>query len=87
MVPIAIEDLAGHRVVVRRDSRLRGRRLRGGTVHGANRHEAGRQVGRAAQQPTSAHLAAGHRALVVVRAHAALLTKGVWRNEEFRIQN
>ena len=54
MVPFAIEDLAGRRVVVERGNRLRRRRLRGRHAHGARRHKAGRQVGRAAQQPAAA---------------------------------
>jgi hypothetical protein len=70
MVPVTIEDLTRPRIVVRRDSGFCGIRS-AAPAFTVPRHKTGCEVGRAAQQPAAAHLAARRRALDAV-VHVAL---------------
>ena len=72
MMSIAIEDLAGHRIVIRCDNRLGDLWLsvRGRQIHSASGHDAGRETGGAAQHRSPADFPSGHRVLdAIIFAH------------------
>ena len=83
MVPVAIEDLARHRIVVRRGSRFRGVRFRGAGVHGASRHETGCELAvvRSSQRRLTCRPSPRARAVV----HVALSSAGRLKTVAVRV--